>query len=404
MKRTIIILAVLLATAPSVFSRTESDQTTAILQKTAEILKGIHTASYDYSREMYYEPTDSFYYSKKYFHCLECENPADTARNALMVEDDSKGNFYRAYDGEYTYYPEQDKYISKSIPTGFNGIKIVKPPFFNFATSLVDYFLSPNPKLQLELEDGGDYWIIDGKIREFQLIAFFGKPYQMPSLPYPTSHFRLRIQKSTHLPDRISYLMGHPQQRWVDECSNVSLNPFPAESFSVADHIPDLPEPDGQEKSARTLLKEQFAKISGQPAPSDTLLVSDRTTLSLSQHIGHPIFLMFTSTNCGPCITSYPVINSFVKDYADKGLHVLGVMREADSQIEAIERYKQKHNLEFPLMRDNNHFHEYFSLGITHVFVLIDRDGIVRNAYSGFDIIQPEKTEKKLRAMIEEAL
>lgn len=77
---------------------------------------------------------------------------------------------------------------------------------------------------------------------------------------------------------------------------------------------------------------------------------------------------------------------------------------EADSQIEAIERYKQKHNLEFPLMRDNNHFHEYFSLGITPVFVLIDRDGIVRNAYSGFDIIQPEKTEKKLRAMIEEAL
>ncbi len=93
-----------------------------------------------------------------------------------------------------------------------------------------------------------------------------------------------------------------------------------------------------------------------------------------------------------------------MKDYADKGLHVLGVMREADSQIEAIERYKQKHNLEFPLMRDNNHFHEYFSLGITPVFVLIDRDGIVRNAYSGFDIIQPEKTEKKLRAMIEEAL
>lgn len=146
MKRTIIILAVLLATAPLVFSRTESDQTTAILQKTAEILKGIHTASYDYSREMYYEPTDSFYYSKKYFHSLECENPADTARNALMVEYDSKGNFYRAYDGEYTYYPKQNKYISKSIPTGFNGIKIVKPPFFNFATSLVDYFLSPNPQ------------------------------------------------------------------------------------------------------------------------------------------------------------------------------------------------------------------------------------------------------------------
>lgn len=376
-----------------------------ILKQTKETLEKIHTASYDVTKRMYYTVTDSFYMSVTHEHFVECENPADTAKNAFkVVFDKETGKFQSAYDGNKSYYINDD-YILMSNPHGFNGIKTVKPPFFNHATSLTDYLLTPNPKVETTLEDHGSYWIIDARIREFQMITFFGKAYQMPSLPNVLTLYRMRINKHNMLPDQLDYYIGWPQQRWVEECSNVSLNPFPADSFSVTVYLPDLPQYDSDSAPKMSKkMKEHYTELIDTSVPADTLTTSNGTIFSLRELLGRPVLMILTSSACGPCIASYPVLNRIKTDYSGYSLEVVGVMRESSAQPEAISRYAKKHNINFPLVIDNNRFHEYFSLTVTPVFVMIDEKGIVRDMTTGFSPTFIEKSEQELRKMIERHL
>lgn len=305
-----------------------------ILRQTRDTLSKIHTATYDITTRQYNAITDSFYMRIESHQFIECENPADTAGNAIKIVTDMKtGKFLTAYDGNKTYWMDEG-YIRTNIPSGFNGVKTVRPPFFNHATSLADYLLTPNPKVETTVEDYDSYWIIDAKIREFQMITFFGKPYQMPSLPDVLTLYRMRINKNTMLPDRLDYYIGWPQQRWVEECSNVTLNPFPLESFSVTQYLPDLPHYDYNDAPTKKSLKKLFAQLKNTAVPNDTLAISDGTQFSISDYHGKPVFLMCTSTTCGPCIAAYPVLKELRKDYADYGLEFIGVMYETQAQPE----------------------------------------------------------------------
>lgn len=380
---------------------------TELLKQLRGKLKDIHTATYDLTQSKYFTPTDSFPYSVEHFSYIECENPSDSCGNAKYVK--LKVNpveFSYAYNGDSIFYNNDSLLICNTPMAIYDCPKMVAPPFFNHVTSLVDYLLIPNERVAISLEDHSEYWIINADVREFGLLCFFGKPYQMVSEPYAPEVFRLRIPKSTLLPDQLSYGMGWPQQKCMSECYNVTLNPYPAETFSISDYLPDTALTDIDTANRKTVpsLKDNLKNITNLPAPTDTLISCEGEEFSLAQCKGRPVLLELTSTTCGPCIGSYPVLNKLMKEYAGKDLEVIGVLCEHSADYRAVKSYQKMRGIEFPLMRDNNRFHGYFSCGVTPVFVAIDRDGIVRACSYGFNKMKPEKEETKLRELIESVM
>lgn len=65
----------------------------------------------------------------------------------------------------------------------------------------------------------------------------------------------------------------------------------------------------------------------GSPAPAFTMpLVANGTgAVSLSSYRGHPVYLNFFASWCGPCKAELPSIVSLSKTYAKKGVIVLGI-------------------------------------------------------------------------------
>lgn len=189
------------------------------------------------------------------------------------------------------------------------------------------------------------------------------------------------------------------------ECSYAEINPFSPDVFSIPDYLPDTEILDANSIQKKSInIKNHFKKITNCPAPTDTLIASDGTNVSLNEYRGKTVLVMLSLANCGPCKASYPVLNKFATEYSNDGLEIIGVLYESTGETGAIASFKKKHEIDFCLTRDNGRFHSYFSLGISPTFALIDRNGILTAITNGFDMIYPEKSEQQLRKIIEASL
>lgn len=121
---------------------------------------------------------------------------------------------------------------------------------------------------------------------------------------------------------------------------------------------------------------------------------------SKSPFISQNHLIVIYATKLSPPIPPKSAIIQNSKD----GLEIIGVLHESTAEIGAVASYRDKHKIDFCLTRDNGQFHNYFSLGVSPTFAIIDREGIIRGMTNGFDIIQPEKSEKQLRKFIETCL
>ena len=113
----------------------------------------------------------------------------------------------------------------------------------------------------------------------------------------------------------------------------------------------------------------------GKPAPSFTAKRLDGDgTLSLTSFRGRPVVLNFWASWCGPCKSEAPALERTWKQYAKRGLVVLGVdYTDASSDARA---FVAKKGLTFPIVRDGNGVigTRYDLTGVPETFV-IDRRG-----------------------------
>jgi len=128
----------------------------------------------------------------------------------------------------------------------------------------------------------------------------------------------------------------------------------------------------------------------GQAAPDFTLFDSEKKEISLSALKGHPVVLLFfplafTST----CTRELCLVRDNISWYNDLDAKVLGI--SVDS-LHTLAKYKQEHQLNFPLLSDFNKevsilydsIYEVFGYNMKGVskrsaFVL-DKNGVVRYA------------------------
>lgn len=121
----------------------------------------------------------------------------------------------------------------------------------------------------------------------------------------------------------------------------------------------------------------------GAPAPPFTLAATDGKPLSLAALRGHPVYLNFFATWCGPCRVETPDIVALSKAYAGRGLRVVGI--DVGEDVGRARSYGREFAIPYALVADPDSRTRlpyggglYFPL---HVF--IDAAGVVRVYHPG---------------------
>ena len=115
----------------------------------------------------------------------------------------------------------------------------------------------------------------------------------------------------------------------------------------------------------------------GEAAPDFTLQDPSGKPVSLSGFRGHPVFVNFWASWCPPCRSEMPDIQALAQENAGRGLVVLGVNMQEDTQ--PVVRYAQTLGLTFPLALDRNGAvaTRYNVTGLPTSYV-VDEDGVIR--------------------------
>jgi len=87
-------------------------------------------------------------------------------------------------------------------------------------------------------------------------------------------------------------------------------------------------------------------------APGDPQLIDAQGYQKLlSQYGGKPVLMTFWATWCEPCRDEYPMLNELAKQYAPKGLKVVGVNFDQDGDIILMRRFITRYKPIFPNYR-----------------------------------------------------
>lgn len=71
----------------------------------------------------------------------------------------------------------------------------------------------------------------------------------------------------------------------------------------------------------------------------------------IESYRGKPLLVTFWATWCEPCRDEYPMLNELAKQYAPKGLHVVGVNLDDDGDLILMRRFMVRYKPVFPNFR-----------------------------------------------------
>jgi thiol-disulfide isomerase/thioredoxin len=88
------------------------------------------------------------------------------------------------------------------------------------------------------------------------------------------------------------------------------------------------------------------------PAPRDPQVIDVHGYQNLvQQYRGRPLLINFWATWCEPCRDEYPMLNELSKEYAPKGLRVVGVNSDQDGDLILMRRFIARYKPAFPNYR-----------------------------------------------------
>jgi thiol-disulfide isomerase/thioredoxin len=97
------------------------------------------------------------------------------------------------------------------------------------------------------------------------------------------------------------------------------------------------------------------ASVAGAPqtqAPHDPQIIDAQGYQQLVQRYhGKPLLINFWATWCEPCRDEYPMLNELAKEYAPKGLRVVGVDSDQDGDLILMRRFIARYKPVFPNYR-----------------------------------------------------
>ncbi len=95
--------------------------------------------------------------------------------------------------------------------------------------------------------------------------------------------------------------------------------------------------------------------VAGAPqaqAPRDPQIIDVQGYAKIvQQHRGKPLLINFWATWCESCRDEYPMLNELAKEYAPKGLRVVGVNSDQDGDLILMRRFIARYKPVFPNYR-----------------------------------------------------
>ena len=119
----------------------------------------------------------------------------------------------------------------------------------------------------------------------------------------------------------------------------------------------------------------------GQPAPQWTEPIAPSGTLSSDALQGHPVYLNFFASWCGPCNDEAPSIEALQEKYGPQGLRIVGI--DVLESAQKAEDFKKEYHLTYPAVVDDGKLRDAYHINGLPVHVFIDRSGVVRNIVIG---------------------
>lgn len=147
----------------------------------------------------------------------------------------------------------------------------------------------------------------------------------------------------------------------------------------------------------KSLASDGFEHLIGQPVPTFTL-EDEAGPLRSSEFRGKVLLLDFWGRRCPPCRASAPVLERFSRDFKEEGLVVLGVNAQGDTPTE-IRQYAEQHAYTYRFAWRSDNLRRDLGVRMLPTFVVVDRQGIVRAAFTGI-----ENLEMKLNEVIQPLL
>jgi thiol-disulfide isomerase/thioredoxin len=161
----------------------------------------------------------------------------------------------------------------------------------------------------------------------------------------------------------------------------------------------------GAKASVEALAKEGYwgkddtwkdhSKLLGKPMPKLELSNWINSEVKPADMKGKIIVVDYWATWCGPCIASIPHNNQVAKQYADKGVLVIGACGGGGE--EKLEATAKQHGIEYPTAKVSEKSTEAWHVQWWPTYAVVDRKGVVRAIG-----IKPDYVEQIVDALLKE--
>jgi len=369
-----------------VISCRTNNSSTVYLQKVLKNLEKIESASYSAQIE-HWQPGDTLLAGIYCILCKEFNNPADTTIGASFLNYycDTPTKLDFAYDGKIRaliYHNEKRIVVDDfSVSRWQLPFRTIQPPFFNYTKNIIQYALTTNDSIVVDLQEFDEYYYFKLVINEDKQVEFFGKAHYMPENPYvweTTSIYELWISKSNNLTYKVRREQSHDIS--VETISNVELNKLSIADFNIYEHFPA----DYEVRQYGVRGERKESDLVGKKAPVWILNDKDEQSVSLSDFRGKVLLLQFTGIGCGPCLASIPFLKEIKDKYSEDKFELIAIetwVRKSHS----LQNYSNRNELNFMLLSGTDEvIKDYQTGGAAPVFFIIDREQIIRKIINGY--------------------
>jgi peroxiredoxin len=135
--------------------------------------------------------------------------------------------------------------------------------------------------------------------------------------------------------------------------------------------------------------------------PDFTLKSVEGRNVRLADHVGTVRVLVFTSQKCGACKRTFATVEKALATVGDKGVQAFGISR--DRYASTARRKAREDRVGIPVLHDQ-HGRTSFEYGVAELptLMLVDRDGRLRQAWTGRDARMPADFAERLATVAAE--
>jgi peroxiredoxin len=136
-------------------------------------------------------------------------------------------------------------------------------------------------------------------------------------------------------------------------------------------------------------------------APDFSLKDITGKDVKLAELKGKVVLVNFWATWCEGCQVEIPWFVEFQKEYASRGLMVVGISLDDDGW-KSVKPWIKEKKVKYPIVIGNEGLGKQYGLEGMPLTVLVDREGRVADANSG--IVDKTATELKIKALLRESI